>query len=490
MMSSFWRLVFCGVLVGGAMRHAEAFSLLGPLADWQTTEIGYNIPFITADLGGPMNIHEEYRWNIPLITYGFDESFLNYFGAKGVEEIEKAIKVFNDLPPFSEIDLSKYPLDTRRVNYRASALYLLDLKSWVMGAMLEVLGLGPAERYVWTLKSRTVRGDIPYYVVMKLNFDPITFEPTAYVNGTLYTYLILQTYTNPDIWEAVEVEVDPSLPSVSSVSATMTGGGTIFASGYYVNNMPGLFYTGLTRDDVGGLSFIYRKGNVNMEILATNVVAAPRSLKEGNYLIGAKSTSPWAAPPGLVYTNVTGTNAAVFQALRTGIDKLNFTRVDFDSYTGFWVPMTNVYVDYYVTNTTIKKQLVQRALAQPDILFSAADLGLSADGFPVLFRRTSGWVNLNAINGISGTALYGPGLILPPIELTFSKLGQYLINAPEGGEADGFLYFWWGSYDGTTNAPVVYPLGTSVMTIENLVQSGKVDEGPSPWRSPSDQQGR
>ncbi|MCX8108646.1 MAG: hypothetical protein N3G20_07580, partial [Verrucomicrobiae bacterium] len=245
MTSYLWRSVFYGVVALAMARQVAAFSLLGPLPAWQTTEIGYNIPFIVADIGGPMNLHEEYRWNIPLITYGFDESFLNYFGAKGVEEVEKAIKVFNDLPPFSQIDLSKYPLDTRRVNYRASALSLLDLKSYVMGALLEVFGLAPAERYVWTLRSRTVINDIPYYVVIKRNFDPVTWEPSAYVNGTLYTYLIFQTYTNPDVWEAVEFEVDPSMPSVSSVSAMMTGGGTIYASGYYVNNMTGLFYTGL-----------------------------------------------------------------------------------------------------------------------------------------------------------------------------------------------------------------------------------------------------
>lgn len=484
MTSNILRAFVGAVLAAGVAWHARAFSLLGPFTDWQTTEIGYNLPYIIADVGGPMNLHEEYRWNIPLITYGFDESFVNYFGAKGIEEVEKAIKVFNDLPPFSQIDLSKYPLDTRRVNYRASALYLLDLKSFVMGALLEVLGLAPPERYVWTLRARTLIDNIPVYVVVKRNFDPVTYEPSAYVNGTLYTYLIFQTYTGPDVWEAVEFEVDPSMPSVSSVAACMTGGGTIYASGYYVNNMPGLFYTGLTRDDVGGLKFIYGKSNVNMETLATNVVAAPQSLKEGNYLIGAKSTSPWAAPPGLVITNVTATNATVFQALRLGIDKINFTRVDFDSYTGFWVQMTNVYVDYYVTNKVVRKQLVQRALAQPDILFSAADLGLSQDGVPVFFSRTISFVNQDTINGISGLALDGPGMIQPPVELTFSKLGQYYVNTPEGGEADGVLDVWWGSYDGTTNAPVVYPSGASLMAIEKLVLSGGTDEGPSPWRNP------
>lgn len=479
------KLLLCGILMAGVARDVRAFSLLGPLTTWQTTEIGYNLPVAIVDLGGPMNVGEEYRWNLPLITYGFDESFINYFGSKGIEEVEKGIKVFNDLPPASKIDLSQFPLDTRRINYRASALSLVDIKSFVMGVLLEMLGLAPPERYVWTLRSRVLIDNVPVYVVIKRNFDPVTGEPSAYINGTLYTYMVLHTYTNPDVYEAVEFEVDPSLPSVSSVAAANIGGGTVFATGYYVTSMPGLFYTGLTRDDVGGLRYLYRTNNVNVETLLTNALQAPISAKEGTYLLGASSTSPWAAPPGLVFTNVTGTNAApVLQALRPGVDKFNFTRVDFDSYIGVWLPLTNVYVDYYITNSARYKQLIQRSLARPDILFSAADLGITADGFPVFFSRTSGWVNQDTINGVSGLALDGPGLIVPPLDCTFSKLGQSIINIPEGGEADGIVDVWWASYDGTTNAPVVYPVGTSIQTIENWIQTGKTDEGPSPWRNP------
>ena len=38
------------------------------------------------------NIGEEYRWNTPLLTYAYDESFLNYFGSNGVVAIENAIR--------------------------------------------------------------------------------------------------------------------------------------------------------------------------------------------------------------------------------------------------------------------------------------------------------------------------------------------------------------------------------------------------------------
>jgi len=61
---------------------ARAFSLLGPYAPWMTPELSYHQP---GDIGGPMDLHEEYRWNLPVLTYGFDQSFLDYFGQPGVE---------------------------------------------------------------------------------------------------------------------------------------------------------------------------------------------------------------------------------------------------------------------------------------------------------------------------------------------------------------------------------------------------------------------
>jgi len=60
--------------------------------------IGYNT--FNSDIGAPMNLGEEYRWNIRTVTYGFDESFLNYFGQKGVDAVNQAFAIFNGLPAF------------------------------------------------------------------------------------------------------------------------------------------------------------------------------------------------------------------------------------------------------------------------------------------------------------------------------------------------------------------------------------------------------
>ena len=48
-------------------------SMLAPGNSWQPS-----------DIGGPMRLDSEYRWNVPIVTYGFDRSFLDYFGANGV----------------------------------------------------------------------------------------------------------------------------------------------------------------------------------------------------------------------------------------------------------------------------------------------------------------------------------------------------------------------------------------------------------------------
>src|SRR5689334_21499823 len=96
----------------GCAPRANAFSLIGPYTDWMDVFNGYRL---TADIGGPMNLKEEYRWDVPVITYDFDKSFIAYFGSNGVAAVESAIQILNNLPAASNIDLSNFPTDTRRV---------------------------------------------------------------------------------------------------------------------------------------------------------------------------------------------------------------------------------------------------------------------------------------------------------------------------------------------------------------------------------------
>ena len=146
---------------------------------------------------------EEYRWNTPVIYYAFDQSFLDYFGSNGVWAVEQAIAVLNGLTNFSQYspDLSEVPLETRRVNYRAQALCLLDLKTSALYLTTEELGLTKPDQYVWTLRSRAC-GTCPSctYTVIQRNFDPVTWQPSSYINECLYTYYIEESVRGDRRW--------------------------------------------------------------------------------------------------------------------------------------------------------------------------------------------------------------------------------------------------------------------------------------------------
>ncbi len=130
MLQSVKKLIWALLVVAGA-EQAVAFSLIGTFEAWQTPDVGYNFPvpptpYTAGEAGGPKNLGEEYRWNTPTIVFGFDPTFLEFFGQKGVEAVEAAFTILNDLPAASEMsaDLHEFPLDTRRFNYQASALQI------------------------------------------------------------------------------------------------------------------------------------------------------------------------------------------------------------------------------------------------------------------------------------------------------------------------------------------------------------------------------
>ena len=79
-------------------------------------------------------------------------------------------------------------------------------------------------------------------------------------------------------------------------------------------------------------------------------------------------------------------------------------------------------------------------------------------------------VNFNVNNAYLNLA--GPGTIEPPTRISLTKVGQQFIN--ERIDPTRFLdeltqlrEFTWGSFDGTTNAPIVYPNGVSIEDLEN-----------------------
>ncbi len=302
------------------LQSAWAFSLLGPVANgtpgngsvadtWQQTVIGYNpLPAtdaaygITDPLGiGPKNLGEGYRRNTPVMYYAFDPSFSDFFGSNGEFAVQQAFDLVNGAvngygntplflyapdhgflgdtngaPPVTlsltnsldsySANLTEFPLNSESENYQAETLELLDLKSYTLTVLMEQLGLADAVRYTWGLHTRAHVDTTPcpvnmVYSVDQRNFD-IVPSPLAqvqyspYVNGELYNYFIYENCVAANISppDAASLPI-PADPLVRNPPVASSGAGDVD----YIGN--GFFFTGLTRDDLAGLRWLYSTNN-------------------------------------------------------------------------------------------------------------------------------------------------------------------------------------------------------------------------------------
>ena len=199
------------------------------------------------------NLGEEYRWNSPVITYTYDESFLNYFGSNGVVAIEKAMGILNAIPPASTIstnyppasasenNLWNYPVRPDRFHPRAYNDRILDIKSYALAELYGFMGLGNPEDSAFQLEFGSV--------TMR-NWDPISYGPSKYVNGTLLSWVVLGA-TN-----AQPFPIDVTKPII-----TLAG-----TADHRVPRLDeGKYLVAPTRDDIGGYRYLYRKDNFNVE---------------------------------------------------------------------------------------------------------------------------------------------------------------------------------------------------------------------------------
>lgn len=388
-MPRFFRHIVLVAVCAWLVARTSAFSLIGPFETWQTAALGYNP--LNNDIGGPHNLGEEFRWSVPVLTYGFDDEFLSYFGTNGVKAIDAAMAILNALPAFSTLDgdLSEYPLfdpstgaqttwrDARRVNWRAQADGLVDLKSTALGIVLEELGLASPERWTWALRARNTDTATPpntNYLVINRNFDPgRRADPSKYVNGTRYTYSI-ESFTLPVAFEdAVEATVDPSDPQFTAV-ASVTG--FLFGTGLSI----GTYYDALTRDDIGGLRYLYTTNNVNREQFPANAQVFVPDVNNWtivtNQDLNAFSSLTLTSPPAVLQAlypslQITSTNFSFTN--RQEIGSIYITNVaqgpwsdpftvQLEFRTNFvTVPQilyhytfTNVITNYYTTNTQVR----------------------------------------------------------------------------------------------------------------------------------------
>ena len=353
--------LWAGLLLAGARQSAFGFALGGPINEpYQVPTIGYNLP---GDLNAPKNLGEEYRRNTPVIYYAYDGNFWNYFGSNGVAVIDAAFGVFNDLTNASSYsrELTEIPYNTSRKNFKAEALALLDLKSITMQLIIEQLGLTEPVRYTWDLHDRylTPGTTCPFgenYLIVKRNFDPAfgtspdQLKPTSYVNGTLFTYEILEFCTGPDpLALAFPFAVDPT--AGSSAVAELNGFGQGGFSGFIISPY-GSFYNGLTRDDVGGLRYLLRTNNVNFESAGPDSLAhvtntIPTLLVSSNLaLLASQALTNDAAPLLALYPNLTILSTSNF-----------FSNVYTTNFTGFftnfpWDPVGTPAHLVFTTNVT------------------------------------------------------------------------------------------------------------------------------------------
>lgn len=422
-----------GIAVFGTWK-GNAFALLGPVEPWMQPTNGLAMP---GDIGGPMCISNQYRWNVPVVTYGFDKSFVSFFGTNGVAAVESAVQILNNLPPASQIAFTNYPFNSVSENLTAESQNLIDLKSWALPLLLEHMGLADPVRYIFVLKQwnpvfteYSTPYDWPDWVypdyISERNFDPQTLAPSQNVNITQYTAEI-SIYGDRNIISPISV--DPNADTYTAVADYNDGGsGSAFS---------GAFYTGLTYDDVGGLRYL----------LSTNTIAYESLL------------------PGVTGVG-TNANSFVNGAWRPGVDKITFIPQPMDCSSGTFQPMTNYYTDTYITNGVWMQQQLARVITKPDFLFCASDLKYNVAAFPIADRTgTTNWVNNAAHNGNPGGD--GPGVIQPPVKIEFEKIGAWY----EGSGSSVQPYFfqqYWSSFDGSTNPPVVYPIpqsGTNQLTV-------------------------
>jgi hypothetical protein len=415
-------LGFIGWVNGACNLHA--FSLMGPYEPWMTPTNGFNLPW---DIGGPMNIGNGYRWNVPVITYAYDESFMDFFGTNGVAAVESAIQMLNNLPPASQIDPSTFPLDSQGQNSEASIEGLVDLKSETLSLLLQQLGLAPPQRFMFCVQNYSVADGIANATIVLRNFDPFSSTATNVLNGTVFTNFLFWLYDTPIT--AQPVPPDPlgppgSFEPIATETAVAEGAAGI---------NPGILYTNLTSDDVGGLRYLLRTNNYNYETLLPDV-------------------------------HGTGTNAGnyVNLALRGGVDKITFVRETVDPILGeFLSPVTNQYTDVYLTNGILVSQQLARVTTRPDIIFSVYS-SATGDMPAVECTGTTNWLNNGSLYGTPGAA--GPGIIRPQVTIAFRQYGfsATALTSDSGVPYDPVPIFTkrWASYDSSTNALVLYPTGS------------------------------
>jgi hypothetical protein len=203
----------------------------------------------------------------------------------------------------------------------------------------------------------------------------------------------------------------------------------------------------------------------------------------------------------LIYLPVTCPVNAIAQ--RGGTDRIQFVMRFYDSLTSrFWDPITNNYTltEFNETNGTISLRHFQRRVPRPDILFTTADF--SSVNTTINYSNTVDNVTETftlTVTGVGSALGFHTGPFFDVTGRTGNKAGPatitddnqlptlYILNRQypvfQNTQVSGTVFITeagqlpisaWGSFDGTTNAPVVYPNGSTLTELEDFLL------GPAP----------
>lgn len=448
-----------GLMAGlGLAQGAMAFSVWGPLEAWQTPALDYGTRYYYGEVenGGTKILGAGSRVAVPVITYGFDYTFTEFFGEEGVKAVDQAMAILNGLPNASAASagLNEFvEQGNQQINYTAQALQLIDLKSVTLQIMLEHLGL-LGETHIYDLNSRVLIPNTTcefFYYVVNRNYDPVTYDPSTFVNGVQYGYNIVDFCPAVDEGDAVEYPKDTTEPA-NAFTAVATPQG-LESGGYYLN---------LTRDDFGGLRWLYRRNHlVNQGI-------------DPNSFLTSFGSSAWNA---FGTGAAGGTNLISTNTLVGGVEKVRFVKVAYDSFEGtLFNPVSYNYSLPVLVNGKVVNARFTRVITQPDIIFTTADLvdrTLAPPGDELYGRSTT--FQASPLTSLGGGPL--PNVILPQQLVTFNNANPIYFNESPTFLSDlnvlTYPIYTWGSFGSSSAPPVVYPSGQSIEELENEILNGQ-----------------
>lgn len=291
---------------------------------------------------------------------------------------------------------------------------------------------------------------------------------------TIYHYQFANVFTNHFYtnsvasWQKTTVSAPVGSPYgadlVTNITVKLTNqiGGDFFVLPLYATNVCPLDIIDASHFNVIATTNFYTSASTNFNT-TTNTLSISNSLSLVTYLTNYSfSINPTSC-------ELVDSPSAQFE----GIENIKFVAVDQSQYDyilgQFYTPITNNYTmsEVIQTNGAVVIQNFSRVVTTPDFLFTAQDMTDSggAQGF---IRRTA--PNFNEANVLPGLA--GPGTIdSGTVTFTFNKSGPVYYNtAPSFLNGPNFGQGWYyGSFDGTTNTPIIYPNGTSISNLENQV---------------------